>query len=60
MTLGPYALAAAILLAVLLIVHHARRSHRRQDTWICRLCEEGFSELPAAEAHLLAVHHRTP
>jgi len=60
-TLDLITLAAVVLVAVLLlIVHHARRSHRRQDTWICRICEEGFSDLPTAEAHLMAAHHRTP
>jgi len=60
-TLGLYALAAVVLLAVLLlVVRRTRDSRRRQDTWVCRICEEGFGDLAAAEAHLITAHHRTP
>ena len=50
----------APVLYLLLVVAAARHSRRRQDTWVCRICEEGFGDLAAAEAHLIAAHHRTP
>lgn len=60
MTLAISTFAVAVVLALVLVAARTARSSRRQDTWVCRLCEEGFSEMPAAEAHLMAVHHRTP
>lgn len=58
MTLGLYALAAAIILAVaLLVVRRVRDSRRRQAVWICTDCRVGFSSEAAARDHL-ATHQQ--
>ena len=51
-------LAIAAVPALLCVLIAAHRSRRRLDTWVCRLCRQGFSSLPDAELHLRVAHHR--